>query len=297
MKKLFIITIIFSSAIIMISTYNIYAKVWALVTGIVKTEDGKPIKGAKVILIFSEDGTKYELTTDKKGRWIKANIRPGPWTVGFIAKGYEPQNITVQLSAIRRNKPIDIRLSPIPESPLSKGDSLYQQGKYAEALQEYQRILAENKDLYQAYEKIGLCYYRLNDLENAIEAFEQMLDKEPQSQNTLINLSAIYFEKGNLEEGMKYFKQLDEENLKDPNTFYNIGILFFKNKEIDIAIDYLNKCIILDPDYVNGYYQLGLVYLNKGNMEEAKKNFQKVIELAPESETATLARRIMENIK
>lgn len=291
------ITIIVFSVIVMMNTYNLYAQVWALVEGSVKAEDSKPIKGAKVILIFSEDGTKYELETDKKGRWRKANIRSGTWTIGFIAEGYEPQNITVQLSAIKRNPPIDIRLAPIPESPFSKGDALYQQKNYAEALQEYQKVLAENQDLYQAYDKIGLCYYRMEDLENAIENFKLMLDREPQSRDTLINLSAIYFEKGNLEEGMKYFKKLDEKILTDPGTFYNIGILLFKNGQIDMAIDYFNKCLSVDPSYVNGYYELGLANLNKGDLVEAKKNFQKVIELAPESEKATSAKKMLENIK
>jgi len=300
MKKplaILIVTIIVFSVTILINTYNVYAKVFAIVNGTVKSEDGKPIKGAKVILIFSEDGTKYELTTDKKGKWRKANVLPGTWTIGFMAEGYEPQNITVQLSAIRENPSIDVKLSRIPESPFNKGDTLYQQKKYAESLQEYQRVLAENQDLHQAYDKIGLCYYRLEDLENAIENFKLMLDKEPQSQDTLINLSAIYFEKGELEEGMKYFKQLDDKTLIDPGTFYNIGILLFKNGQIDMAIDYLNKCLAVDPSYVNGYYQLALANLNKGDLEEAKKNFQKVIELAPESEKATLAKKILENIK
>jgi hypothetical protein len=34
--------------------------------------DGKPIEGARVILVSSEDGAKYELTSDNKGRWRKA---------------------------------------------------------------------------------------------------------------------------------------------------------------------------------------------------------------------------------
>ncbi len=123
-----------------------------------------------------------------------------------------------------------------------------------------------------------------------------MLEKEPQSRDTLINLSAIYFEKGNLEEGMKYFKQLDENTLTDPGTFYNIGILLFKNGQIDMAINYLDRCLALDPKHLDSHYQLGLANLNKGDMEEAKKNFQKVIELAPESEKAALAKKIIENI-
>jgi Tfp pilus assembly protein PilF len=49
--------------------------------------------------------------------------------------------------------------------------------------------------------------------------------------------------------------------------------------------------------YVNGYYQLALACLNKGDLEEAKKNLKKVIELAPESEKAAIAKRMLENIE
>jgi len=297
MRKPLVIVIIACLTIALIGTSDLYSRILARIGGTVKSEDGKPIQGARVILIFSEDGTKHELLTNKKGNWNKANLLPGTWTIGFIADGYEPQNFTVEISAIRDNKPVDIRLKRIPESPFIKGDALYEQKSYAEALQEYQRVLAENQSLYQAYEKIGLCYYRLNDLEKAIEAFKLVLEKEPQSQATLINLSAIYFEKGNLEEGMRYFKQLDEKSLTDPGLFYNIGILLFKSNQIDMAIEYLSRSINLNPGYVDGYYQLALAYLNKGDMEEAKKNFQKVIELAPDSEKAGLARKMLESIK
>jgi len=292
-----IITIIAFLGIIIFNSYSIQAKVYAKISGTVKSEDGKPIEGAQVILIFSEDGTKYELTTDKKGNWRKSNLRPGTWTIGFMAEGYEPQNLNVILSAIRDNKPIDINLSAIPEAPLKKGDELYEQKKYGEALQEYQKVLIENPDLHQTYEMIGLCHYRLEDYDKAIEAFKSMLEKEPQSRETLINLSAIYFERGNLEEGMKYFSQLDEESLSDPNVFYNIGILLFKNGQIDRAIHYLTQCITIDPSFVSGYYQLALTNLNKGDLEEARKNFHKVIELAPESEQAALAKKVLEQIE
>ncbi|MFQ6108125.1 MAG: tetratricopeptide repeat protein [Candidatus Aminicenantales bacterium] len=294
-KKILMMSII--SGLILTSSYFIFAKVFAMINGTVRSEDGRPIKGAKVILIFSEDGKKYEITTDKEGKWRIATLRPGRWTIGFFAEGYKPQNVNVQLSAIKKNPELDIKLQPLPESPFAKADLLYQEKKYAEALDEYQKVLTENPGFYRAFDKIGLCYYRLDDLENAIKYFRLMLEKEPQSKDTLINLSAIYFEKGDLEEGMKYFKQLDETTLTDSGIFYNIGILLFKNGQTDMAINYLNKCIGLDPSNVNGYYQLALANLNRGNVEEAKKNLNKVIELAPDSEKATLAKKMLEYIK
>jgi tetratricopeptide (TPR) repeat protein len=293
----FIISCLSLLVLLIASNTSLFSKVFALVEGKVQSADGKPIAGARVIIIFNEDGSKIELFTDKKGMWRKANLRPGDYTIGFIADGYEPENFNVNLSAIKKNPSIDVKLSPIPESPLAKGDALYEQKKYEEALEEYQKVIEENPDLYLTFDKIGICYLRLNNQEKAIEYFKKMLEHDPQSLGTLINLSAIYFEQGNLEEGMKYFKQLDESTLTDKGTFYNIGVLLFKNNQIDMAIEYLGKCVAMDPDFVDGYYQLGLANLNKGDMEEAKKNFKKVIELAPESENAARAKSILENIK
>jgi tetratricopeptide (TPR) repeat protein len=296
MRNNFIIVIASLVAIIMICASPAFTKVWAKVNGSVKAEDGTPIQGAKVILVFSEDGSTHELTTDAKGRWSKVDMRPGAWTIGFMAEGYEPKNFNMVLSAIKKNPPIDITLTPIPKHPLSKGNELYEQKKYAEALQEYQRVLAENQDLYEVHDRIGLCYYRLNDLENAIKAFKRMLEKEPHSRDTLINLSAIYLQKGNLEEGLKYFKQLDEESLKDHGTFYNIGVLLFNNNQMDMAIEYFKKCLTRNPNYVDGYFQLALAHLNKGDMEEAKANLKKIIEIAPESEKAALAKEMLNDL-
>jgi tetratricopeptide (TPR) repeat protein len=282
--------------IIVICASPVFAKVYARVSGSVKTEDGKPIEGARVILIFAADGAKIETATDKKGSWSKVNLRPGAWTMGFMADGYEPQNINVTLHAIKRNPPIDIKLAPVPESPLKKPDDLYQQGKYAEAAREYQKVLSENQELYHVWEQIGLCYYKLNDLENAAKAFKKILEKNPGSREVLINLAAIYLGKGNLEEGMKYFKQLDEETLKDHSIFYNIGVLLFNNNQMDMAIDYFKKCVTRNPNYVEAYFQLALAYLNKGDMEEAKKNLQKIIEIAPGSDKAAQAKDILKSL-
>lgn len=291
------ITIIVFIWVFAANANDIHAQVRDPVEGVVKSADGTLIQGAKITLISKKDGQTHKLTTDRKGRWRKARIRPGLWIVEVRAEGYTGKSITLRIYPYRENIPIIVILSPIQESFLKRGDELYQQEKYTEALNEYKRVLTENPELYLAYERIGRCYSKLDDLDNAIKAFKSMLAKEPQSRETLINLSVVYFQKGEVEAGIKYLNQLDEKSLKDPDLFYKIGILLFKKRKIDIAIDYFNQCIILDPNYVDGYYQLALVYLNQANMQEAKKNLEKVIELAPDSEKAAIAKKTLETIK
>ncbi len=294
MKKIaIVIAVVFAVA----CTVLFSGQVFAALDGIVQSKDGKPIAGAQVILIFSQDSTKIELVTDDKGRWRKVNLQPGKWTIGFLAEGYEPENLSVELSAIKKNPTLEVRLNPLSNSLFARGDALYTEKKYEEALQEYKRMQESNPDLAQLYDKIGLCYYRLNDYENAIVNFRKMLEKDPQSQNTLINLSAIFFERGNLEEGMKYFQQLDEQALTDSSLFYNIGVLFFSRQDIDSALQYLSKSLEIDPKNVDALYQIGLANLNIGDMEKAKISLMRVIEIKPDSEKAVLARNLLSHIE
>jgi len=275
---------------------ELQAKIWARVNGIVTTEDGKPIEGARVVLV-SPDGEKMETTVDSKGNWRLLNVRPGSWSIGFLAKGFEPKNYNIELSAIRDNPPVKVTLARTPESPFITADALYGEHKYQEALQEYQRILDCQPQLVEAYAKIGLCYYRLDDLDKALAFFQKALEKTAATPDILINLAAIHLQKGNLEQGVQYIKQLDEKSITDPSLFYNIGVLFFKEGHADLAIEYLQKCLALNASSLEAHYQLGLAYLNNGNKEEARKTFQKVIELKPESEKATFAKKILEEIK
>jgi tetratricopeptide (TPR) repeat protein len=260
------------------------AQVWARVNGRVTAEDGKPIAGVKVILV-SPDGEKQETATDEKGNWRLVNVRPGSWEVGFLVKGFDPRNLKIVLSAVKDNPPVNIRLARALDH------------KYREALQEYQRVLDAQPDLDQAYVQIGLCYYRLDDLDNALVFFEKALEKRPAAPDVLINMGAIYLERGELEVGIQYVEQVDEKSMTDPSLYYNIGVLFFNRGDIDLAIKYIQKCLMVDGKYSEGYYQLGLAFLNKGNGDEAKKCFRKVIELAPGSEKADFARKILEGIQ
>jgi tetratricopeptide (TPR) repeat protein len=71
----------------------------------------------------------------------------------------------------------------------------------------------------------------------------------------------------------------------------------FKNSQPEQAAGYIKKALERDANFVNGYYQLGLILLNRGDMEGARSNFEKVIELAPESDKAGLSKKLLENIK
>lgn len=298
-------SLLFSVFILLFFSTLAFPQAWrgkGRLRGVVLSEDGKPIAEVKITLELVSYGTMLELTTDENGKWTAANIRGGEWNIDFWADGYEPKRISTTVSEVLRSKPIEISLKRTEKSIvsekvselLSKGNELYTQKRYEEAIEEYKNILEANPGLYVINRNIGNCYYELEDYDSAIKYYEKVLEEEPDSEETLITLGNIYLEKGELEKGLSYFEKIDEEKITNPLTFYNIGTSFFNKGKIDKAIDYYSKAISLNPDLADAYYQLGLCYINANEKLKAKDNLTKFIELAPDTDKAATARKLLE---
>jgi tetratricopeptide (TPR) repeat protein len=70
-------------------------------------------------------------------------------------------------------------------------------------------------------------------------------------------------------------------NDADCNRAY--GRFFYFRGLIDHSIFYLNKAIELDPLSTSAYISLGLTYQTFGKASEAEKNYQKALEIDPDS--------------
>ncbi len=297
--------LLLSIAVLMFFSGLIFPQAWrgkGRLRGIVLTEDGKPIANVKVVLEQVRYGATLEVTTDEKGRWTAANVRGGRWNIDFWAEGYELKKISTTVSEVLQSMPIEITLKKTEKAVvvdevsalLGRGNELYNQKKYNDAIEEYQNILKENPELYVIHRNIGNCYYELEDYDSAIEHYEKVLEKEPDSEEILIALGNIYLEKGELETGLAYFERMNQEKITNPVTFYNIGTSFFNRGEMERAVQYYSKAIALDPNLSDAYYQLGLCYVNTNEKDKAKDNFHKFLEITPDSEKAETAKKLLE---
>ena len=65
--------------------------------------------------------------------------------------------------------------------------------------------------------------------------------------------------------------------------YVRMGTQAFHNKQYDMAISYYNSAIDENIDYWQAYQALGTVYYYKKNYKEAERNFEKALELNPDS--------------
>jgi len=76
----------------------------------------------------------------------------------------------------------------------------------------------------------------------------------------------------------------------------NMGIAYLAKHDIDKAVFHLKRAIDMAPGMIESRYWLGISYLEKGNREKAVEEFQLVVELNPDSETAKKAKEIIQQI-
>ena len=70
-----------------------------------------------------------------------------------------------------------------------KGNDLYNQGRYLEAIESYNDIIKDGKHSSELYYNMGNSYYKLNDIANSIFYYEKALLLNPKSEKITNNLS------------------------------------------------------------------------------------------------------------
>jgi len=269
-------------------------------SGRILDEEGAPLAGATVKLMNPNIGPARTVTTDGKGEWAVLGLEAGSWDIDFAADGYHERQISVNVSALMRLKPIEIRLEragPPPEllEAARRGDAAFEAGRFAEARAHYETLLARRPDLAATLHlQIARCYKEEGDGEAEIDHLKAALDANPDNHAVRTLLGMELIERGEIDEGLEWLSQVDESRIASPDVLYNIGVALLNKGRQGEAIDYFTKALAVDPSYADGYYQRGLTYLGLQKLAQARSDLKKVVELVPEGPQAETARKVLE---
>ena len=76
-----------------------------------------------------------------------------------------------------------------PQDHLKTANDFYAEGNYEEAIVIYQKILAEDNISTDIYYNLGNCYYKTDNIPNAILNYEKALKLKPDNEDALFNLA------------------------------------------------------------------------------------------------------------
>src|SRR3989475_745323 len=105
---------------------------------------------------------------------------------------------------------------------LSRGDEYFGQGRYKDALIEYQNVLRFNASDSRAIERMGFAYHNLGDFRRAYPFLLKARQANPDDVNVTMKLAAIYLLAGKLDEARELAGGILE---KDPNHLEALQVM------------------------------------------------------------------------
>ncbi|MBU4267752.1 MAG: tetratricopeptide repeat protein [Acidobacteria bacterium] len=276
------------------------------IKGIVLDESGKPLAGVTIKLFSLRSQAYFQPNpkTDSEGRWKAIYLRGGSWNIDFEKAGYETKKISygVDETPGAKQPEIEVKLTKIEGialtdsivSELEKGNLLFLQKKYQEAMLAYDDILKKNPDVFIIYKNIGNCYFALEKYDRAVEFYQKLFEKQPKSAEIMTLIGNSYVNAKNMEKAMEWYGKIPFEEIKDADTLYNIGANLTNNNKNDLALKYFKRSVEVDADFAEGYYQLGMTHTALNQIPEALKALKKFMELAPDSPNLGTAKAIID---
>ena len=166
------------------------------------------------------------------------------------------------------------------------------QFKLDAANREYSKILEKDPKNSQAYNGLGLVYYRKTTssnmeiiknkktyFEQAIKAFEDSIKYDPSNYEAYNNAGNVYKELGQVDKAERYYEKAMNLEPKVSDTVSNIGSIYFSKNQVDAAIEKYREAIQLNSKNSSAYYRLGEALIAKGEYSKAINYLQTALYL------------------
>jgi tetratricopeptide (TPR) repeat protein len=141
--------------------------------------------------------------------------------------------------------------------------------------------------------RLGLLLRNRGQVEDAIAAFEQAVAINPTYMKALIKLGLSLREVDRTDEAIKVFRQAVEVKPDYVDLHYQLGLLFAQRHQFELAVEQYELAAAGNPHNVSLQANLALALQSLGLIDRAIATWQVIHELAPDSEYAEQARRVL----
>jgi tetratricopeptide (TPR) repeat protein len=133
--------------------------------------------------------------------------------------------------------------------------------------------------------------------QNMYNQLKGRVEASPDDIQANIDLGNFLFDSKRFDEALGYYKKALEKHPDNPDVLVDAGVCDFNMQRYSEAKSYFEKALDIDPKHANALYNLGVVSAQEGDMNGMLAAWEKLIEVAPESEPAQTARQMIEQVK
>ena len=113
-----------------------------------------------------------------------------------------------------------------------------------------------------------------------------------------VQLGNLYFDAERYDEATRWYEEALKADPKNVNASTDLGIAYYYSNQPDRALAQFDRSLQIDPKHSKTLLNIGIVRaFGKQDIDGAEKAWQRVLELAPNTPEAGVARKGLEGIR
>jgi tetratricopeptide (TPR) repeat protein len=197
-------------------------------------------------------------------------------------EGYSSNSKSDLLADLKKFRPeLDTSKVQLPGDWDNKGNALYEQGKYDEAIKAYDEAIKLDPNDANAWYNKGVALDQHDKNDEAIQAYDRAIEIDPQYTEAWTLKGIALDDQGKYELAILAFDKVIELNPEYSMAWNNKGYALVLQGKYAEAIQAFNKSIELDPNNADAWDSKGEALRRQGKYEEAIQALDKAIELDP----------------
>jgi tetratricopeptide (TPR) repeat protein len=127
---------------------------------------------------------------------------------------------------------------------------------------------------------------------------QTVANNEPRNPEPRVQLGNLYFDSERFDDAIRWYTAALELDTKNVNVSTDLGIAYYYTNQPDRALDQFDRSLAVDPSHAKTLLNVGVVRAwGKQDLEGAAKAWERVIEVAPNSEEAARAKQGLDGIR
>jgi cytochrome c-type biogenesis protein CcmH/NrfG len=134
--------------------------------------------------------------------------------------------------------------------------------------------------------------------EGRVQALNTILQNDPKNVNATVQMGNVYFDAERWDDAIKWYERAVQLDPRNADASTDLGVSYYYNNKPDQALAQFEKSLAISPTHTKTLLNKGIVLaFGKQDLKAAETEWQKVVDLAPESPEGQAARRALEGIR
>ena len=172
--------------------------------------------------------------------------------------------------------------SDTAERFFDEGMGLYNQQKYVEAIEAFDKAVGEDRNLIGAWINMATAFHNLQRYDDALEAIDTALELDPNNSAALTNKVAVFMGLKRYQEAVQISNRAIASDPNEPLNYFNKGTSLLMLERYEEAVIEYDKALEIDPTDPDAWYNLASALFNIGRYQEALESINEAIRLDPQ---------------